>query len=204
MKVSTGDRKRGPAGVATEVLCELEAGDPPELGAGVARWFLHCPGQSAGWDHYLLTTIHLRPIDGVPAHLIQAATVTHELIVVALDPARDPVAEDPSTWSFLSPWNTVEQLELPDDDAARLLTGRCAEAVVCGMLPAEPMLSGEVEPWHSVLQESAVRLRAGAHKPSITCPVCGSTSHHPKDVTDGYCGACHAYTTGPGGGPRSP
>jgi ribosomal protein L37E len=30
--------------------------------------------------------------------------------------------------------------------------------------------------------------------PSFTCPRCGRTSHHPDDVREGYCGACHAWT----------
>lgn len=33
--------------------------------------------------------------------------------------------------------------------------------------------------------------------PSITCPVCGATSHNPNDVREGYCGRCHDWT-----GPR--
>jgi hypothetical protein len=32
---------------------------------------------------------------------------------------------------------------------------------------------------------------------SITCPVCGMTSHHPEDIKQGYCGNCHAFTSGP-------
>jgi hypothetical protein len=32
---------------------------------------------------------------------------------------------------------------------------------------------------------------------SITCPVCGRVSHHPKDIAEGYCGACHDWTTPP-------
>jgi hypothetical protein len=32
---------------------------------------------------------------------------------------------------------------------------------------------------------------------SITCPVCGWTSHHPADVAHGYCGHCHAFTSPP-------
>lgn len=30
---------------------------------------------------------------------------------------------------------------------------------------------------------------------TITCPMCGMTSHNPDDVLNGYCGNCHAYTT---------
>lgn len=32
---------------------------------------------------------------------------------------------------------------------------------------------------------------------SYTCPVCDKTSHHPKDVEQGYCGNCHRYTGDP-------
>jgi ribosomal protein L37E len=30
--------------------------------------------------------------------------------------------------------------------------------------------------------------------PSITCPRCGLTSYHPKDIAEGYCGRCHDWT----------
>ncbi len=29
--------------------------------------------------------------------------------------------------------------------------------------------------------------------PSITCPQCGRTSHHPRDISERYCGACHQF-----------
>lgn len=28
---------------------------------------------------------------------------------------------------------------------------------------------------------------------SITCPRCGKTSYHPRDVQERYCGACHQF-----------
>lgn len=33
--------------------------------------------------------------------------------------------------------------------------------------------------------------------PSFTCPVCSRVSYHPRDVEEGYCGACHAFTGTP-------
>lgn len=30
---------------------------------------------------------------------------------------------------------------------------------------------------------------------SVTCPRCGLTSHHPKDVEQGYCSKCHDWTS---------
>ncbi len=31
--------------------------------------------------------------------------------------------------------------------------------------------------------------------PSFTCPRCGRTSYHPKDIEHRYCGNCHAFTS---------
>lgn len=33
----------------------------------------------------------------------------------------------------------------------------------------------------------------GPDGPSITCPKCGKTSYHPKDVEEKYCGNCHEF-----------
>lgn len=32
-----------------------------------------------------------------------------------------------------------------------------------------------------------------AQQPSFTCPRCGRISHHPRDVQERYCGACHQF-----------
>jgi hypothetical protein len=36
--------------------------------------------------------------------------------------------------------------------------------------------------------------------PGFSCPKCGRTSHHPDDIREGYCGACHDWTGTPAGG----
>jgi hypothetical protein len=33
--------------------------------------------------------------------------------------------------------------------------------------------------------------------PVFTCPVCGRSSWNTNDAREGYCGACHGYTTAP-------
>ena len=33
---------------------------------------------------------------------------------------------------------------------------------------------------------------------SITCPECGLTSFNPSDIREGYCGACHDWTSSGG------
>lgn len=39
-----------------------------------------------------------------------------------------------------------------------------------------------------------VELRS-AMAESITCPRCKRTSHHPRDIEQGYCGFCHWWTS---------
>jgi ribosomal protein L37E len=36
-------------------------------------------------------------------------------------------------------------------------------------------------------------LAGNEEPPSITCPRCGMTSYHPKDISERYCGACHQF-----------
>lgn len=165
MKCTEGRTLVGPAGGAMEVLYEWAEGDPPDVQGTVAVWYLHCPGQSPAWDRYILAVVHLRPIPGVRPAVVNVPHATHEVLVHALDPQRMPTALDPATWAPLRPLNVVEQLQLPDDDAAREVAALAARAVVDGVLPAEPPLSGQVEPWRTALLKTAAHLRGEEHAP---------------------------------------
>jgi hypothetical protein len=42
--------------------------------------------------------------------------------------------------------------------------------------------------------DSAVEAtRAVPAQPYIVCPRCGAVSHHPKDISERYCGRCHRF-----------
>lgn len=163
MRLVAGREFSGPAGHATEVITEIEADDRPDLAATVATWFFKCPGQSPAWDNYLLTVIHLRPIEGVKDATIVIPGATHQVLMAALDPSKQPEPLDVMSWQHLSPLNADEQLELPDDRSAQELAAHVALGVVDGVLPAEPALSGAVEPWRSSLIKTAAHLRGEAH-----------------------------------------
>lgn len=165
MNLTTGTEHRGPCGVATQVLATLEPADPPDLQGTVGTWFLDCPGQSPAWRHYVLACIHLRPIEGVKPAVIRVPRATHEVFLYALDRDADPTPTDATSWRRLTPINVMEQIELPDDGAAAHLLERCAQAVVAGVLPAEPPLAGAREPWLSVLLKTAAHQRGEEHAP---------------------------------------
>lgn len=151
----------GPAGAATLVATEIEPGDA-QYAATVATWFLHCPRQSPAWEHYLLACVHLRPLPGAPEPKIVRPLATHEFLVVALDPAEKPRPDDVRSWAHLTPVNVAEQLLLASDVEARQVVALAAQLVVHGALPAEPLLSGQREPWRSTLRLSELLVTEAA------------------------------------------
>jgi hypothetical protein len=151
------------AGTATEVVVDQH--DLPDTQATISLWFLECPGQTPFWDKFILAIIHLRPIKAVRAAHVSVPHATHEVLLVALDPDSDPRADDPDSWHHLLPVNVVEQIELPDDEAAAVLLGQCAAAVLDGHLWAEPPLSGQLEPWRTAVLKTAAHHRGEAHAP---------------------------------------
>jgi hypothetical protein len=157
----TGAELSGPAGTATELLFHRVRG--PQQ-ATVAAWWLQCPGQSVAWDRFMLAVVHLRPLDGEKAH-IRVPGATHEVLLAALNPERKPRPTRPWTWQYLQPLNVVEQVQLPDDAAAAQLLGQAAQAVVDGVLWAEPPLSGQAEPWHTSMVKTSAHLRGEEHAP---------------------------------------
>jgi len=152
--VEVGPRLTGPAGWAQRISYPLDGDVPTDETATVAGYFLHCPGQSAAWEDFSFAVVHLRPIPGQSrAPVVTRRGATHEFLLLALDNLdHTPVPTDPSTWAFLRPFNLVEQVILPSDNAARTLAAECVHRVVRGSLWAEPPLSGQVEPWRSFLR----------------------------------------------------
>jgi hypothetical protein len=90
-------------------------------------------------------------------------------MLIALEPEpkgrffnrRSPT--DPDAWTFLHPMNFVDQIEVPSDEAAGALLSKCVEAVLTGVLWAEPPLSGQVEPWRTTLIRTAAHMRGEEH-----------------------------------------
>lgn len=155
MKVRIGRTLSGRAGAAQEQFVQLEPGDNPDFQAHLGSWFILAPLQSPAWDHYILSLIHLRPIEGVEPAVILQKGATHEFQMAAIAREGIPVADNPATWRWLQPVNLSEQVNLPSDEAAVRLLERCVREIVEGRLWAEPPLAGQVEPWRSVLRATA-------------------------------------------------
>lgn len=163
VKATITEVRTGAAGTAQRVRFERGAGDPIAWSATLDSWFLTCPGQSVAWDKYALHIIHLRPIPGSPPAHVRVPGATHEVMLLALDPYRQPRPDSPATWRPLQPINLQEQIELPSDTDAVELLSECADAVVDGRLWAEAPLAGQVEPWRSTLIQTSAHIRGERH-----------------------------------------
>ena len=162
MRILLGKDLSGPAGRAQEVIVRPEKSDPIDQNGTVGAWFLTCPKQSPFWDHYLLAAVHLRPIPGGRPIQLKRPGATHEITLVALDPTYAPQPEVLATWNFLTPLNFNDQVILPGDIACLALLDDLAKAVTNGVLWAEPPLSGQLEPWQTIMQTTAAHHR-GEH-----------------------------------------
>lgn len=137
----------GPAGDAVRVL--NEPGHPSSR-TTIATWWLDCPGQSPGWSSYVLSMVHLRDDPEFPPVHFLVPGATHELILCAVEPKSQIF--DQRSWVMLHPFNFIAQVILPSDDTAERLAAAAVGLVLDGVLWAEPPLSGQREPWVSVLE----------------------------------------------------
>ncbi|WP_060879973.1 hypothetical protein [Streptomyces scabiei] len=102
-------------------------------------WIITAEHWHPAWSQYLLCLMTLADIDGIPPAKKRTPGVTHELIVVVLNPDHGPY--DAATvragqLQHLTPVNIAEQFTATDDQALRI-THLCARAVVDGRLTPE-------------------------------------------------------------------
>ena len=91
-----------------------KAGNKPH--STLASWVVSAPWAHPMWHSYHITCIHLRPIPGFGPAKIYLAGATHEIHVLAIDPAW---SLDVTEWPpVLYPLNFAGQFKAVDDDAA--------------------------------------------------------------------------------------
>jgi hypothetical protein len=95
--------------------------------------------------------------------------------LVCLALCGDALAEAAAVWSFGTP------------ELAGFAVPPCPECV-----EAEKRV--EVGERALEIAMNAFRSRTDAARGVFRCPRCGRVSHNPRDLAEGYCGACHAWT----------
>lgn len=71
-----------------------------------------------------------------------------------------------------------------------------SEVIDPGLLAAErERIALAIEAAYAAAIETAAGIARTGPPPSITCPRCQRTSYNPGDIANGYCGACHDFTS---------
>lgn len=145
--MSTENQVYGTAGTADLMLIEP--------GTTLEAWLLALPGQHPLWDHYMLAIIHLRDVEGMPPARKVAAHMEHEIIMLALDPERNPSPTDRETIVPLMPVNYSDQLSQLTDEQAVVMTRLMVRGFVNGALFAEPSgIQGVRDIWWAYLHDA--------------------------------------------------
>ncbi len=151
---------RGLAGIAQRVTGPSLR---PDQEASIASWLLKCPGQAL-WSDYLVGVIHLRDLPGVAPANKMAQNMTHEILVVALDPKFQPRPDDLETFHHLLPANYGQQFEVASDEQAISICRWLVEAFVEGRYRVEPFgPTFDRDLVHEVIRNTAEHTRTGAH-----------------------------------------
>lgn len=105
--------------------------------ATLDSWVITAPIWHPLWSQYGLSLITLGDVPGVAAAHKTSPEMTHELMVMTIDPDSGPYDPDTNlTLRYLMPGNVAEQFVATDDQALTLIE-LCAQAVTNGVLCPE-------------------------------------------------------------------
>lgn len=136
-----------------------EIAGPNPNDSTVAVWLVYAPASHPLWPCVLLSTIHLRTVEGMTeAPVFYRPDATHEIAVLALEPDQDFAATiDGKVWTIrtLSPANYVGQFVAADDAAAAHRLEETVREIVEGRLNPD---SDGFSQWVARFGDHAIKL----------------------------------------------
>lgn len=110
------------ASATAELFWPLEF-DREASPATVGCWVVSCPWAHPIWRDYMVSVVHLRPLEGKPPAKLRFPAAEHELVVCALDPDH-PAPRHAADVHLLMPPNLVFQFRGLDDEKAAFVGER--------------------------------------------------------------------------------
>jgi hypothetical protein len=100
--------------------------------SGLDSWLIHDPGIHAFWSWWIVSGCSLRDIPGAPPAKLQRPDMSHEILILALNPEKPPIDPDLPVGlggqrvHHLEPLDLVCQVGgITDEDANRLIMLLC-------------------------------------------------------------------------------
>ncbi len=162
---------RGPRGTAVKLRI-----DPTIPGADTTTcWWLLTGNWHPIWTQFVLTVVTLADRPGAPPARLQHPGMTHELIVVALDPGEPPRRHSATlietgglrgVGGWLEPVDVVQQFTATDEEM-RQVAELAAQACIDGILmpSTDDARTFYREQWLQAIVKTLAHLRGEEHTP---------------------------------------
>lgn len=133
---------------------------PKDWEASIASWVVEANGFHPLWNRWVVSAIHLRPIEGVKPASLQFETATHEFVIAAIDPESEFDVDRPP-FMFLMPLDLTHQVGGIDDAQAARIVSLMVRTILDGnMSPDQDFRSL----WESLLDNTARHMAEGKHE----------------------------------------
>lgn len=141
---------------------EMRAGPQArqEQSASLIGYVLHGPWHPF-WHWWMVSVVHLRPIDGQAANK-RYPEAEYEFMIVSIDPETppDPAETFPQDVKYLTPIDVVEQFDgVSDDDARGICTAAVRAITQGGASPDQDYRSW----WADAIRHTVEHYKAGLH-----------------------------------------
>jgi hypothetical protein len=124
--------KHGTHGKAWRINLDVWRTRYGKTGGEICGWIIEAPWAHPMWHSYMLSAVHLRPLDGLEPAVIYLPGATHEVMLYALNPEHTPALDQFP--KLLMPANFHGQWIEVSDEAACLKVEGCVDAVIAGQL----------------------------------------------------------------------
>jgi hypothetical protein len=133
---------------------------PPEWSGTIAAYLVHMPGAHAFWSWWLVSVVHLRPIEGVKPANKSYEEAEYEFLTAPIHPDHPPDPDDPGAGFETIAVDVAVQFNGTDDEQA---------AELC-MMSVTLMTRGRASPdsdyrrwWTSAIRNGAKHAALGGH-----------------------------------------
>jgi hypothetical protein len=135
----------------------------PAQTASIAGWLVNVRGAHPMWEWWMVSVVHLRPIEGAPPAQKKYPTAEYEFMIFSINPEKcpepDPAKADDG-YPHLVPIDVVEQFHGVSDKQAARICEDAVRAIVRGLIsPDQDYRSA----WNRAIQVTAEHFRSGAH-----------------------------------------
>lgn len=133
-----------------------------DVDAALAGWIVRAPHAHPLWRYWMLSVVHLRPLEGGKPPQLRFPEATHEIVIVALNPEHPlPPLDHAPGWPvhYLTPIDVCEQMVVPNDAVAVEIAGLCVRAICDGASPDQDHRRW----WAHTIGATAAHYREGRH-----------------------------------------